>query len=103
MIQQHYTSINYINEVNQYTDEIYFKLAWTTETKYYRVTDPKNRDMSDFELTRCSVRPYGKWYEKVTGKPHKNKFCNYAGIFSLSKETIRKYPITFYQNLISYL
>ena len=37
MIQQHYTPINYNNDVNQYTDEIYFKLAWTTETKYYRV------------------------------------------------------------------
>lgn len=37
MIQQYYTQINYNNDVNQYTDEIYFKLAWTTETKYYRV------------------------------------------------------------------
>jgi|688.fasta_scaffold941122_1 hypothetical protein len=35
MIQQYYTPI--IQDVNQYTDEIYFKLAWTTETKYYRV------------------------------------------------------------------
>jgi len=35
MIQQHYTPI--IQDVNQYTDEIYFKLAWTTETKHYRV------------------------------------------------------------------
>lgn len=70
---------------------------------YYEVEDPRNRDISNFNLTPCSIRPYGKWYEHVTGNPLTNNISNYGCIFSLSKETIRKYPVSFYQNLISYL
>jgi hypothetical protein len=71
--------------------------------KYYVTTDPTNRDSGDLELSPCNIRPYGKWYKEVMGKELKSNVINYGGIFSVSKEIIRKKPKSFYENLISYL
>ena len=69
----------------------------------YKLSDSRNRDTKNDKLVPCDIRPYGKWYTKNIKNVFNNNMVNYGGIFSLSRDMIRKYPISFYQKLISYM
>lgn len=71
----------------------------------FKITKYKNRskeNQTSNKLAECTIRPYGKWYEHVTGKKLTNNFVNYMDIFSASKEKIHQYPIEFYEKIISF-
>jgi len=69
----------------------------------YKISDPRNRHNMLEKLSICNIRPYGKWYEQNIKAKFNNNIVNYGGIFSLSRVSIRRYPKSLYQNLISYL
>lgn len=66
----------------------------------YHSTSSENYNGS--ELTPCYIRPYGKWHEMVIGNRWAD-FISYNLISAFSKETIRQYPIEFYQKLLSFV
>jgi len=95
--------LNYDNYHSYFTNVHTHNNLYSNTLDNYKVADPRNRHNEVEKLTRCNIRPYGKWYERNVRDKFSNNIINYGGIFSLSREYIRRYPKSFYQNLISYL
>ncbi len=75
-------------------------LDYNFHIEMYHSTSSENYNGS--ELSLCSIRPYGKWHETVIGDRWAN-FVSYNLISAFSRETIRQYPIEFYQKLLSFV
>lgn len=84
-----------VTSVKQY--ESNFELA------YWRVSSSKNIDNNEsYKLARASPKPFGKWFEYYL--PNNDcPYVSYSGIFSLSRETIRKNPTSFYNKFLEQL
>ena len=55
------------------------------------------------ELQKCSIRPYGKWFEANFDTNLVINIFIYYGIFAVSREHIIQHPIERYENLIKYV
>lgn len=79
------------------------KYQYNFELSYHKVSDKKNIDSNEsYQLARAAPRPFGKWYDYYL--PNNNcPYVTYFGLFSLSRETIRKKPSTFYNKFIEQL
>lgn len=67
----------------------------------YASTSSENYNGKD-QLSLCPIRPYGKWHEMVVGSRWAN-FISFNLISAFSRDTIRQYPIEFYQKILSYV
>jgi hypothetical protein len=76
------------------------KLHYNFTINEYKTTHKLNKSMnSESELKKCSIRPFGKWFESKFGNIKVNCLI-YYGIFSVSKNDILQHPKSRYQNLI---
>lgn len=75
----------------------------TFEISHWRVSHSKNVDNNEsFQLARATPRPFGKWYEYYL--PNNDcPYITYTGIFSLSKETIHKNSVSYYNKFLEQL
>lgn len=69
----------------------------------YICTNNENKLINpEIELEKCSIRPYGKWYNKNFGNL-KITIINFFSIFAISKKDILQHPREYYINLINYI
>lgn len=79
------------------------KFEYSFEIIYHKVADKQNFDTNtSYFLARAPIRPFGKWYEYYLPKT-KCPYITYYGVFSLSRDTVQKKPITFYNTFIEQL
>ena len=73
------------------------------ELSTWRVSNTKNLDNNEsYKLARASPRPFGKWYDYYF--PGKTcPYITYTGIFSLSRATIQKNSVAFYNKFLEQL
>jgi hypothetical protein len=70
----------------------------------YDSTNEKNYELSSVrQLTPCSVRPFGKWFEDKLGNQKDFGLVSLFGIAILTKEIILKNPKKFYKPFIDEL
>jgi hypothetical protein len=79
------------------------KYQYNFELAYWRVSSAKNIDNNEsYKLARASPKPFGKWFEYYL-PGNDCPYIAYFGLFSLSRETIRKKPTTFYNKFLEQL
>lgn len=86
------------NNINDKNNSIY---NFTLEN--YELANSKNKELNtDQKLNKCSIRPFGKWYDHLFPDININSI-NYNGIFAVSREHIQNRTKESYQELITYV
>lgn len=65
----------------------------------YIVTEKKNQTKENTNFEVSDVRPFGNWYTYYTKQELSTYDTNHKGIFSLSRQTIKKLPLYFYESM----
>lgn len=67
----------------------------------YNSTNESNKKASITKIDKSDIRPYGKWYEKHIGNDRYKECITYKSIFSVTKEDITQFPLSYYENLFN--
>lgn len=71
-----------------------------TMDEYVPTNQRAKYNIKDINFVQNSIRPYGKWFQSVTGNIYKKGIVSYGGVFMASKHAIKRRPLSFYENLI---
>jgi hypothetical protein len=67
----------------------------------WRASEAENMKLNpEDELQKCSIRPFGRWFEYHFSKKKSIHGIWYHGIFAATRERIHRYPLQLYQHLI---
>jgi hypothetical protein len=75
-----------------------------TIDKYLSSNDDNKIKNNKDEVDVSTIRPFGKWYEKVFNNiNNENRHFTQNAMFAITKDTISKKPKSYYKNLVKYV
>jgi hypothetical protein len=101
-----------LGKVAKHNSTVFFSDRYAKLSDLYPFTldTYQSRDKSNLTtnmeniLEKSSIRPFGKWFEtRFPNYKQDHIYCNFYGIFAVSRENILQHPKSYYQELIKEL